>query len=46
MILQSKLTILEISVTRSGDLLHFGQLFNACDNYYFAQIEHIFRQLL
>ena len=26
------------SVTRLGDLLHFGQLFKACGNNYFAQI--------
>ena len=30
-----------ISVTRLGDLLHFGQLFKACDNNYFAKIAHI-----
>ena len=29
------------SVTRLGDLLHFGQLFKACGNNYFAQIDHI-----
>jgi len=28
-------------MTRLGDLLHFGQLFKACDNNYFAQIAHI-----
>ena len=33
-----------ISVTRLGDLLHFGQLFKACVNNYFAQIAHIVRQ--
>ena len=27
----------QISVTRLGDLLHFGQLFKACCNNYFAQ---------
>ena len=32
----------EISVTRLGDLIHFGQLFKACDNNYFAQIAYIF----
>ena len=32
------------SVTRLGDLLHFGQLFKAYGNNYFAQIAHIFRQ--
>ena len=26
------------SVTILGDLFHFGQLFNACGNNYFAQI--------
>ena len=31
------------SVTRLGDL-HFGQLFKACGNSYYAQIAHIFRQ--
>ena len=31
-------------VTRLGDLLHFGQLFKACSNDYFAQITHIFSQ--
>ena len=30
-----------ICVTRLGDLLHFGQLFKACGNNYFAQITHI-----
>ena len=34
------------SVTRLGDLLHFGQLCKACDNNYFAQIAHILRQFL
>ena len=29
------------SMTRLGDLLHFGQLFKACGNNYFAQITHI-----
>ena len=29
------------SVTRLGYLLHFGQLFEACGNNYFAQITHI-----
>ena len=32
------------SVTRLGDLLHFGQLFKACGNNYFFQIDHIFMQ--
>ena len=44
------LQVLEIelwsSVTRLSDLLHFGQLFKACGNNYFAQIDHIFRQFL
>ena len=35
-----------ISVTRLGDLLHFGQLFKAFNNNYFAQIAHIFKQFL
>ena len=34
------------SVTRLGDLLHYGQLFKASGNNYFAQIAHIFRQFL
>ena len=29
------------SVTRLGDLLHFGQLFKTCGNNYFAQIAYI-----
>ena len=29
------------SVTRLGDLLHFGQLFKACGSNYFDQIAHI-----
>ena len=28
-------------MTRFGDLLHFGQLFKACGNNYFAQFAHI-----
>ena len=28
------------SVTRLGDLFHFGQLFKASGSYYFAQIVH------
>ena len=28
-------------MTRLGHLLHFGQLFKACGNNYFAQIAHI-----
>ena len=32
-----------VSVTRLGDLLDFGQLFNAFGNNYFAQIFHILR---
>ena len=34
------------NVTRLGDLLHFGKLFKACLNNYFAQIAQIFRQFL
>ena len=34
------------SVTRLGDLMHFGQLFKASGNNYFAQIAHIFMQFL
>ena len=33
-----------ISVTRLGNLLHFGQLFKAYGNNYFVQIAHISRQ--
>ena len=33
------------SVTRLGDLLHFGQLFKACGNNYFALIVHILGNL-
>ena len=33
-----------ISVTRLGNLLYFVQLFKACSNNYFAQIDHIFSQ--
>ena len=29
------------SVTRLGDLIHFGQLFKACGINYFAQVAHI-----
>ena len=35
-----------ISVTRLSNLLQFGQLFKACGNNYFAQIDHIFRENL
>ena len=34
------------TVTRLGELLQLGQLFEACGNIYFAQITHIFRQFL
>ena len=30
-----------ISVTRLGDLLHFGQLFKACGDNYFSQIAQV-----
>ena len=33
-------------MTRLGDLLHFGQFFEACGNNYSAQIAHILRQFL
>ena len=39
-------TLVAGSVTRLGDLLHFGQLFKASVNNYFAQIAYIFRQFL
>ena len=43
--LQNLMILWEVgSVTRLGDLLHFGQLFKACGNNYFTQIAHIFRQ--
>ena len=35
-----------LSVTRLGNLLHFGQLFKHCDSNYFAQLAHIFREFL
>ena len=35
------LTVCLASVTRLGNLLHFGQLFKAYGNNYFAQIAHI-----
>ena len=38
------LGLVSSSVTRLGDLLHFGQLFKACGNNYFALIAQIFRQ--
>ena len=28
-------------VTRLADLLHFGQIFKACGNNFFTQIDHI-----
>ena len=34
------------SVTRLGNLLHFGQLFKVCCNNYFSQFTHIFWQFL
>ena len=34
------------SVTRSGDLLDFGQLLNAFGNTKFAQISHILKEFL
>ena len=34
--------LFEASVTRLGDLLHFGQLFKAGGNNYFAQIANTF----
>ena len=36
----------EVSVTRLGDLLHFGQLFMACGKNYFVQIAHILGNFL
>ena len=36
--------ISKTSVTRSGDLLDFGQLFKAFGNNWFAQISHVHRQ--
>ena len=38
--------LVSTSVTRLGDLLHFGKLFYACCNNYFALIAHIFSQFL
>ena len=37
---------IEISVTRLGNLLDFGQLFKAFGNNKFAQISYILRQFL
>ena len=34
------------SVTRLGDLLHFGQIFKACRNNYFTQIAHKSKSLI
>ena len=34
--------LVSISVIRSGDLLHFTQIFKACGNNYFAQIANKF----
>ena len=34
-------TWMTTSMTRLGDLLHFGHLFKACGNNYFAQIAPI-----
>ena len=34
------------SVTRLGDLLHFGQLFKDCGNNYYAQMANIYRKFL
>ena len=36
----------EASVTRSGDLLDFGQIFKTFGNNKFAQISHILREFL
>ena len=41
---QQYLYVKYASVTRLGDLLHFGQLFKACGNNYFAHITHILIQ--
>ena len=38
--------LINVSVTRLGDLLDFGQLFKARGNNKFAQISHILRQFL
>ena len=37
---------IRISVTRSDDLLDFGQLLQAFGNNLFVQISHIFREFL
>ena len=42
----SQQTMVMTSVTKLGDLLHFGQLYKACGNNYFAQIALIFRDFL
>ena len=38
--------LVTVSVTRFGDLLHFGQIFKAFGNNFFAQISHSLRQFL
>ena len=35
-----------LSVTRLGDLLHFGQLFKDCGKNYFAQLTNMLSQFL
>ena len=40
------MSLIPFSVARLEDLVHFGQLFKADGNNYFAQIDHIFRQFL
>ena len=42
----SKPTDVSASVTRLGDILHFGQPFKAGVNNYFTRIAHIVRQFL
>ena len=41
-----KVKWIAISVTRLSDLLHFGQLFKACGNNYFALIAHNFCEVV
>ena len=41
-----RFVLIAISVTRFGDFLHFGRLFKAFGNNYFAQISYSLVQFL
>ena len=45
-VLFATVNLIMTSVTRLGNLLDFGQVFEAFGNNYFAQIDHILRQVL